>query len=328
MTVATLDSRQPLAAPAFSSAQLDWQYEDKRFYQLLLLGAMLWLVLAMIVPALTVPEPSRQQQERLPAQLAKVMLEQRTLPPQPKVETKPEPIVEAKPKPEPKAVAAEKTPPAPQPDIATAREQAQQTGLLALQDDLAAMRQSFNANKNQATVKTTGQQQAAQVQRDVIRNQAKQQFAQQQAVTATGDIARTKLADNGQAQLQKQQLEGLADQEAANALAERQRVDNTVSAGSKGRSEAIIRQVLEANKTSLYALYSRALRRDPLLQGKVVFEFIINPDGSVTTVTIIQSELNNSPLERQLSLRLQSINFGAEPVAVTRSQWTVEFLPS
>jgi periplasmic protein TonB len=326
MTVATLEPRQPLAAAAFSPAQLDWQFEDKRFYQLLLLGAMLWLVLAIIVPALTVPEPSRQQQERLPAQLAKVMLEQRKLPPPPKVEPKPEPIVEAKPKPKP--LAADKTPPAAQSDLATARQQAQQTGLLALQDDLAAMRQSFNANKNQATVKTTGQQQAAQVQRDVIRNQAKQQFAQLQAVTATADIARTKLADNGSTQLQKQQLEGLADQDAATALAERQTANNAAATGSKGRSEAIIRQVLEANKTSLYALYSRALRRDPLLQGKVVFEFVINPDGSVTTVTIIQSELNNSPLERQLSLRLQSINFGAEPVAVTRSQWTVEFLPS
>ncbi|OEY71104.1 hypothetical protein BI198_13650 [Rheinheimera salexigens] len=294
-----------------------------------MLGAVLWLVLAIIVPALTVPEPSRQQQERIPAQLAKVMLEQRkTPPPEPvKAEPKPEPEVK-KPEPKPEPVEAAKTPTVPKQDIATARQQAQQTGLLALQDDLAAMRQSFSANKNQAKVKSTGQQQAAQVQRDVISNQAKQQFAQQQAVTATGEVARTKLADNGSAQLQKQQIEGLADQDAANALAAQESANSTAETASKGRSEAMIRQILEANKTSLYALYSRALRRDPLLQGKVVFEFVINPDGSLSTVKIVQSELNNSALERQLSLRMQSINFGAEPVAVTRSQWTVEFLPS
>lgn len=328
MTAGSFSVAQSLSA--LPSGQFDWQFEDKRFYRLLLVGAVLWLLLAVIVPILTVPEPSRQQQELVPVQLAKVMLEQRKTPIIPVAEAKPEPKPELKPEPEP--VAAEKPEPAVKPkavqDIATARQQAQQSGILALQDDLAAMRQSFSANKNQAKVKTTGQQQAAQVQRDVIANQAKQQFAQQQAVRATAEVERTKLADNGSAQLQQQQIEGLANQEAVAALAAKTAADNNAVANTKGRSEAKIRQVLEANKTSLYALYSRALRRDPLLQGKVIFEFVINPDGSLGAVKIVKTELNNSALERQLILRLQSINFGAEPVAVTRSQWTVEFLPS
>jgi periplasmic protein TonB len=85
--------------------------------------------------------------------------------------------------------------------------------------------------------------------------------------------------------------------------------------------------VLEANKSSLYTLYSRALRANPLLKGKVVFDLVIRPDGSLAEVTIVRSELNDSKLERQLMLRLRSVNFGAEAAALTRSQWTVEFLP-
>jgi outer membrane biosynthesis protein TonB len=94
-----------------------------------------------------------------------------------------------------------------------------------------------------------------------------------------------------------------------------------------GRSEASIRQTLEANKSSLYTLYNRALRANPLLKGKVVFELVIQPDGSVAQVNVIESELNDERLERQLQLRLQAVNFGAAEVAPTRSQWTIAFLP-
>ena len=85
--------------------------------------------------------------------------------------------------------------------------------------------------------------------------------------------------------------------------------------------------MLEANKSSLYTLYSRALRSNPLLKGKVVFELVISPDGNLTEVRIVRSELGDSKLERQLTLRLRSVNFGAADVAPTRSTWTVEFLP-
>ena len=79
-----------------------------------------------------------------------------------------------------------------------------------------------------------------------------------------------------------------------------------------------------ANYLSVGQIY---LRANPLLKGKVVFELVIRPDGSLAEVNIVQSELNDSKLERQLTLRLRSVNFGAEAVALTRSQWTVEFLP-
>jgi len=303
-----------------------WQFEDKRFYRLLWLGFALWLIFAVLIPALKVPERSREVQEQLPPQLARVVLEERKAPPPPE----PPPVQEPLPQPKPEPVALTEPVPAVaepvKPDPQRAREQAQQAGLLAMKDDLAQLRQSFQLNNTAPQVKSSGEQQATQVERKLLRNDASKQFAAAQAAAVAGDIVRSELADTGTTALAEAELKGLS----ATGRAEQQNRSNTnassTSAG-QGRSEAAIRRVLEANKSSLYTLYSRALRANPLLKGKVVFELVIKPDGSLAEVTIVQSELNDSKLERQLVLRLGSVNFGAEAVALTRSQWTVEFLP-
>ena len=104
-----------------------WQLEDKRFYQLLWLGFALWLTFAVLVPALSVPERSRQVQEQLPPQLARVMLEERKAPPPPEPEPMPEQLIEpVKPEPKPEPVAAEPDPVKPDPQ--QARRQAEQAG--------------------------------------------------------------------------------------------------------------------------------------------------------------------------------------------------------
>lgn len=303
-----------------------WQFEDKRFYRLLWLGFALWLIFAVLIPALTVPERSRQVQEQLPPQLARVVLEARKAPPPPEPPPVQEPLPQPKPEPvtvtEPVPAVAEPVKPDPQ----RAREQAQQAGLLAMKDDLAQLRQSFQLNNTAPQVKSSGEQQATQVERKLLRNDASKQFAAAQAAAVAGDIVRSELADTGTTALAEAELKGLS----ATGSAEQQNRSNTnasANSAGQGRSEAAIRRVLEANKSSLYTLYSRALRANPLLKGKVVFELVIKPDGSLAEVTIVQSELNDSKLERQLVLRLGSVNFGAEAVALTRSQWTVEFLP-
>ena len=298
------------------------QFEDKRFYRLLWLGFVLWLLFAVLIPALTVPERSRQLQEQLPPQLARVMLEERKAPPPPEPEPVPEQVAEpVKPEPVPEPVAA--TPEQVKPDPQQARQQAEQAGLMAMRDDLAALRQSFQLNNSTPQVKSRGEQQATQVERKLLRNEAAKSFASAEAAAVAGDIARSELADTGSTRLAETELKGLS----ANAPPQQSRSTADSSGGPQGRSEATIRRVLEANKSSLYTLYSRALRANPLLKGKVVFELVIRPDGSLAEVNIVQSELNDSKLERQLTLRLRSVNFGAEAVALTRSQWTVEFLP-
>jgi outer membrane biosynthesis protein TonB len=307
-------------------SQHSWQYEDKRFYQLLWLGLLLWLVVAVLVPLLQLPERSREVQEQLPPTLARVMLEQKQAPPPPEPEPMPEQKAEPKPEPDikPEPVAAVAEPAAPDPQ--QARKQAEQAGLLAMRDELAALRQSFQLNNTAPQLKSRGEQQATQVERTLLRNEAQQRFASAEAAAAAGDIVRSELADTGSVALAETELKGLSALGRKDATSSANTADTGSGAG-QGRSEAVIRRVLEANKSSLYTLYSRALRSNPLLKGKVVFELVINPDGSLADVSIVSSELNDTKLERSLLLRLRSVNFGAEAVALTRSQWTVEFLP-
>lgn len=299
------------------------QYEDSRFQRLLLLGVVIWLVFSLLVPMLSVPERSREVLEQLPPQLARVILEQKKAPPPPEPEPQPEQKVEP-PKPEPvpeEPVAAVKEPVKPDPQ--KAREQAQQAGLLAMRDELADLRQSFQINNTAPKVKSNGDAKAAQVERKLLRNDANKQFAAAEAAAVAGDIARSELADTGSVALSETELKGLS----ATGRKDVAEQNSATSGSTPGRSEADIRRVLEANKSSLYTLYSRALRANPLLKGKVVFELVIRPDGSLAEVTIVQSELKDAKLERQLMLRLRSVNFGAAEAALTRSQWTVEFLP-
>jgi hypothetical protein len=103
-------------------------------------------------------------------------------------------------------------------------------------------------------------------------------------------------------------------------------VESSKSSGN--RSEESIRSVLDSNKASLYAIYNRALREDPSLQGKVTFKLVIQPDGSVSSCSIVSSEITDDSLKNKLISRMKLINFGADNVGVTTTQWAIDFIPN
>ncbi|WP_240473091.1 AgmX/PglI C-terminal domain-containing protein [Arsukibacterium perlucidum] len=299
-----------------------WQNEDQFFSKVVIGGLVLLLLLSIAVPLYQVPERSRQQLEQLPPQLARVMLEQREIiPPEPIELPVPEPEPELLPEPEPEQPVVEASP------LTTeqARAQAQQAGLLAMQDELAALRQTFTVNQQAPQLQRDGQQSAASAEPELISNPQLAKTAAKAAAPVSADVARADLNRAESISLADAELRGLASAAPANSSSGS--AANSEAAAQGGRSEASIRQTLEANKSSLYTLYNRALRANPLLKGKVVFELIINPDGSMQQVNIVESELNDERLERQLMLRLQAVNFGAADVSPTRSKWTIAFLP-
>ncbi len=59
------------------------------------------------------------------------------------------------------------------------------------------------------------------------------------------------------------------------------------------RTREEIELVFDRNKSAIYAIYSRALRDNPALQGKVVLEVTIAPSGEVTDCRIVSSELGD-----------------------------------
>lgn len=100
------------------------------------------------------------------------------------------------------------------------------------------------------------------------------------------------------------------------------------TSGKASRSIEDVKLVFERNKGAIYALYNRALREDPGLQGKVVLKLTISPAGQVTDLRLESSELKAAELEQKLLARIRQFDFGAKDVDTLVVTWPVDFLPS
>ena len=98
--------------------------------------------------------------------------------------------------------------------------------------------------------------------------------------------------------------------------------------GAGKRSSDEIERVFQKNKSSIFNLYNRALRKNPSLAGQVVVELTIAPGGQVTSVKIISSELGDKKLERKLELRIKKFKFASSNVAEITVTYPIDFLPS
>lgn len=300
--------------------------EDRRFSRLLRGGLIGLVVVALVISLVPVPELSREQAERVPPQLARVLLEKKVLPepkPEPAVKKpvkKPEAKAESKPekKPQPKPEPVKPKPSDPPPArVELAREQARNSGLLQMQDQLMAMRETVNVAEVSSAQLASGETRAAKVDRAVIGDRAK---------TRSGGVNTSALSrDTGGSALAAREttvVESAAAETAARSAGKEVRRERSA------RAESSIRSVMEANKGAIYAIYNRALRRDPTLQGKVTVKLVIEPNGSVSAVELVSSALGNPDLERKLLARIRLINFGAANVERTTLNYAIDFLPS
>jgi len=95
------------------------------------------------------------------------------------------------------------------------------------------------------------------------------------------------------------------------------------------RSRENIQQVFDKNKGAIYAIYNRALRSNPDLEGKVVFKLSISQEGKVTQCEIYSSDLKASKLERKLVSRIKLFDFGVIKNAETwNDSFYLDFIPS
>ena len=75
-------------------------------------------------------------------------------------------------------------------------------------------------------------------------------------------------------------------------------------------------------------MYNRALRDNAQLQGKVVVELTISPEGEVTACRIVSSDLKDEELERKLIARIKLFRFDARDVAPITTTKPIDFFPS
>jgi TonB family protein len=82
------------------------------------------------------------------------------------------------------------------------------------------------------------------------------------------------------------------------------------TAGS--RDQDAVAAVVAKHTSAIQYCYQRELKRSPNLKGKLVVRFVITPQGTVATVTIISSTLNNANVENCVVERIKRWDdFGA-----------------
>src|ERR1044071_2049928 len=195
-------------------------------------------------------------------------------------------------------------PPPPKPD---ARERAQNAGLSKLQDQLADLRDNAVLDKAAMTKNLTGKiGEETRSERSLITSKVG---------TSSGGINTASLSRGygGGAG----SLTGHTTTQVSSATLAAQganKVERGAGSGKASRSEEEIAMVFDRNKGAIYALYTRALRDNPNLQGKVVLELTIGADGSVVQCAVVSSELNDPELERKLVARIKLFQFEAKDV--------------
>lgn len=307
MTTATLS----LASFSFESSELfNGNKQDKVFKKWLIILFLIYLLVGLLVPLFERPVVSREVKEQMPPQLTKIILKKKEEPKEKPIEPEKIEVKE-----EPKEIEPPKT------KRAVAKEKAKSSGLAAMKDDLFALRDAFTVTPKTVALKKNESNVTEPVKRNLLAAKANEKSKSLQAVKTITTAASDKLATKNTQQVRLAAEEIIADGIDQNSTETGEQLT------SNTRSELKLRQTLEANKARLYALYNRALRKDPFLSGKVLFEIEILPDGSVSQVSIQSSALENKKLERQLVLAMKKLNFGAENVDVMTTIWAVEFLP-
>jgi len=316
-------------AAYYHSPELPWtipEEERRRFGKILKRTLLIFLIFALTLPFLPLPEISRDQEE-LPPRLAQLLVERQAPPPPPApVQAKkpelPKPKEAPKPKPVPKKAEPKKV--EPPKAVETARAKAERSGLLAFKDELADLRDNSVTTRLDKTPQLAKGPVAASGPGGRVSERA---LITSRATSASGGINTARLSRNtgggGLAARGTTRVSSSIDSGDAGG--------GNVQRGSGGRaSRALeeIRLVFDRNKGSIYTIYNRALRSEPSLQGKVVLKLTIAPTGEVVDCQIVSSELRSPDLERKLLARIRQFNFGAKNVEVMVVTYPIDFLPS
>jgi periplasmic protein TonB len=252
----------------------------------------------------------------MPERIVEFILEQ------PKPKPKPIEVVQPKPIELPRVEARVERPvpvvqPEPKPDP---RKKAAASGLLAMSDQLAELRDLDVKTKVDARSLNAGAGERTRVDRSILTAKV----GAGSGGIAVGEVSKgfgggsTGLKGHATAKVAAAATE-------TGVAAEAQRSGKSAKAA---RTREEIELVFDKNKSAIYSLYSRALRENPALQGKVVLEVTIAPTGEVTECRVISSELGDPELERKLVARVKMFRFEDRDVATMTTTKPIEFFPA
>jgi len=305
-----------LLAPYYRRFELPWEGDSEasqRYRRILQVGLALLLLLGILIPLLPAP-PRPASEEAIPQRLARVMIENQVKPPPPP----PPPVQEA-----PKVEPVKKIPVTPPPVDRTqqAREKAEKQ-LNQVKDELADLREQMPDPTLGETKNLTGAVGAD--------SHAERSLITSKVGAGSGGITSANSSrgfGTGAGSLNGHETTAVSSAIARSGLDSRP-ATRTGASGKAARSREEIELVFDRNKGAIYALYSRALRERPDLQGKLVLEFTIAPSGEVTMCRLVSSELGDPELENKIVLRVKLFRFepkDVEPITTTKP---IDFFPA
>jgi protein TonB len=304
-----------LLAPFYRNFELPWEVdpeESRRLRRYVGTALVIIVLLGILVPLLDLPAPTAKPDEAVPERLARIMVEEKPKPPPPP----PKPIEQPKPKPETKPVEQ----PKPVDPTVKAREKAEKS-MRQFKDAFADLRQTLAVEPVGQTKNLTGA-----VGQD---SKAERSLIASKVGASSAGIASTSSSrgfGSGAGSLTGHETTSVSSRVAA--IGTGGNATRSGVSGKASRSPEEIELVFDRNKGAIYALYSRALRERPELQGKMVLEFTIAPSGEVTACRVVSSELQDPELERKIVARVKQIRFEAKDVETMTTTKPIEFFPA
>jgi len=275
---------------------------------------LFFAVIGIVIPL--IPMSERPPPAALPEEVVKLVLEPPPPPPKPEAKKPEPPKPEAKPEPKPVPL------PKPVDRQAEARKKAEKSGLLAMKDQLEDLREALEPTEMTSAPMIGKVEGASRAERSVVTARTG---------VGSGGINTGQLSSgfgSGPGNL-KGHAAGTAVPSFAEKIgADKEQASRSGAGGRASRSREEIEIVFDRNKSAIYSLYSRALREQPELQGKVVVQLTIAPSGDVTDCRIVSTELNDAELERKLVARIRMFRFEARDVEAMTTTKPIEFFPA
>jgi len=324
------------AAVIYRIYELPWSVgheQEQKFRRLLGMLVAGTLFLALVMSFLPVPEQDPTQVQEIPQRFARLVVEKEPPPPPPPVvREEPEPppeVVEPEPVPEQRVVEETVEPePVPEPEpepvvdrVEQARERASVAGLLPFANELASLRDNENIKSlNQTDLAGPADGAGPPVnERSLITSKVGASSGGINTASLSRNTGGGGLAARATTQVESP-VEGLGP--AGGAVSR----SGQSAKGSRSREE--IERVFDRNKGAIYALYNRALRQNPALEGKLVLRLTITPDGKVTSCEVVSSELGDPDLEQKLVQRVLLFQFDAKDVETITTTKPIDFFPA
>ena len=305
---------------------------DRRYRRIVAYVGTVFIVVLLLLSLFKLEEKEHEQETFNSIRYAQLLKQPKPEPPKveeppapPQEQAKAAPKAETPPKAPAKAPVVKVQPvPKPVPDkTEEARKVAQKSGILALKDQLADLRDStLPINNNQPLItgalSSKGGAGAASGNPDAIASSA--------AAGSGGISGRPNGVVGGEGAGVGTRLTGSVSSSIGGT--------GTGAGGSGygasgGRTLAELQQVFDRNKAGFNSIFNKSQRDNPdMAAGKIVVNLTIAPDGSVIGCTLVSSSFHDPELEQRIIERVKLLNFGAKKVPVFNyPSYPINYIP-